>query len=41
MISQCDTPFTPSDAFPDDDLVWRSDWIGGVGYNAELRATRY
>lgn len=23
------------DAFPDDDLVWRIDWIGGVSYNAD------
>jgi hypothetical protein len=23
------------DAFPDDDLVWRIDWIGGIGYNAD------
>src|ERR1700737_299030 len=21
------------DAFPDDDLLWRIEWIGGVGYN--------
>ena len=23
------------DAFPDDDLLWRIEWIGGVGYNTE------
>lgn len=23
------------DAFPDDDFLWRIDWIGGVGYNAD------
>jgi hypothetical protein len=24
------------DAFPDDDLLWRIDWIGGVRYNASV-----
>jgi len=24
------------DAFPDDDLLWRIEWIGGVGYNASV-----
>jgi hypothetical protein len=23
------------DAFPDHDLVWRIDWIGGIGYNVD------
>jgi len=23
------------DSFPDDDFLWRIDWIGGVGYNAD------
>ena len=22
--------------FPDDDLLWRIEWIGGVGYNANV-----
>src|SRR5271167_5026855 len=24
------------DAFPDDDLLWRIEWIGGVGYNTSV-----
>ena len=24
------------DAFPDDDLLWRIEWIGGVGYNTSI-----
>ena len=24
------------DAFPDDDFLWRIDWIGGVSYNADV-----
>jgi hypothetical protein len=24
------------DAFPDDDLLWRIEWIGGVGYNSSV-----
>src|ERR1700741_4999621 len=24
------------DAFPDDDLLWRIEWIGGVGYNTRV-----
>jgi hypothetical protein len=24
------------DDFPDDDLLWRIEWIGGVGYNTSV-----
>ena len=24
------------DDFPDDDLIWRIEWIGGVGYNTSV-----
>ena len=24
--------------FPDDDLLWRIEWIGGVGYNTSVRS---
>jgi hypothetical protein len=24
------------DEFPDDDLLWRIEWIGGVGYNTSV-----
>jgi hypothetical protein len=24
------------DEFPDDDLPWRIEWIGGVGYNTSI-----
>jgi hypothetical protein len=24
------------DEFPDDDLLWRIEWIGGVGYNPNV-----
>src|SRR5271157_80352 len=24
------------DGFPDDDLLWRIEWLGGVGYNTSL-----
>ena len=24
------------DAFPDDDLLWRIEWVGGVGYNTSV-----
>jgi hypothetical protein len=24
------------DGFPDDDLLWRIEWLGGVGYNTSV-----
>jgi hypothetical protein len=24
------------DEFPDDDLLWRIEWVAGVGYNANV-----
>ena len=36
MICQWAKLFTQFDAFPDDDLFWRIEWIGGVGYKYEL-----
>jgi len=29
-------PFYAIDDFPDDDRLWRIEWIGGVGYNTSV-----
>jgi hypothetical protein len=36
MICQWAKLFYAIDALPDDDLLWRIEWIGGVGYNTSV-----
>jgi hypothetical protein len=37
MIRQWAKPFTRIDDFPDDDLLWRIEWIGGVQHERSER----
>jgi hypothetical protein len=36
MICGWGTLFYAIDEFPDDDLPWRIEWIGGLGYNRSV-----
>ena len=36
MIFQMADAVYAVDDFPDDDLLWRIEWIGGVGYNRSV-----
>jgi len=36
MICQWASLFYAIDGYPDDDLLWRIEWLGGVGYNTSV-----
>ena len=36
MICQWASLFYAIDGFPGDDLLWRIEWLGGVGYNTSV-----